>query len=95
MGGGRGRPGLTGTGLGSERTLQRFEVCKVIGYSRQQFYEIPRNFQTYGTEGLVDRLPGTKGPHPNRCRPRSSRRCLTARWPTSATARCTSSRNCA
>jgi len=41
-------------------------ACKVMGYSRQQFYEIRRNFQTYGAEGLIDRLPGPKGPHPNR-----------------------------
>jgi hypothetical protein len=41
-------------------------ACKVIGYSRQQFYEIRRNFQTYGADGLIDRLPGAKGPHPNR-----------------------------
>ena len=42
------------------------KACKIIGYSRQQFYEIRRNFQTYGAEGLLDRLPGAKGPHPNR-----------------------------
>src|SRR6185295_5330099 len=42
------------------------KACKVMGYSRQQFYEIRRNFQTYGSEGLIDRLPGPKGPHPNR-----------------------------
>jgi hypothetical protein len=41
-------------------------ACKVMGYSRQQFYELRRNFQTYGAEGLLDRLPGAKGPHPNR-----------------------------
>jgi transposase InsO family protein len=41
-------------------------ACKVMGYSRQQFYEIRRNYQTYGAEGLIDRLPGAKGPHPNR-----------------------------
>ncbi len=41
-------------------------ACKVMGYSRQQFYEIRRNFQTFGAEGLIDRLPGAKGPHPNR-----------------------------
>jgi transposase InsO family protein len=41
-------------------------ACKVMGYSRQQFYEIRRNFQTYGSQGLIDRLPGAKGPHPNR-----------------------------
>jgi len=27
-------------------------ACKLIGYSRQQFYEIRRNFQTYGADGL-------------------------------------------
>ena len=32
----------------------------------QQFYEIRRNFQTYGADGLIDRLPGPRGPHPNR-----------------------------
>ena len=42
------------------------KACKLMGYSRQQFYEIRRNFQLYGAEGLVDRLPGPKGPHPNR-----------------------------
>ena len=41
-------------------------ACKMMGYSRQQFYEIRRNFQTYGADGLVDRLPGARGPHPNR-----------------------------
>jgi transposase InsO family protein len=41
-------------------------ACHIMGYSRQQFYEIRRNFQTYGAEGLIDRLPGAKGPHPNR-----------------------------
>ena len=42
------------------------QACRVMGYSRQQFYEIRRNFQTYGAEGLIDRLPGPRGPHPNR-----------------------------
>lgn len=42
------------------------KACRVMGYSRQQFYEIRRNFQTYGAEGLIDRLPGARGPHPNR-----------------------------
>jgi transposase InsO family protein len=42
------------------------KACRLMGYSRQQFYEIRRNFQTYGAEGLVDRLPGARGPHPNR-----------------------------
>jgi transposase InsO family protein len=42
------------------------KACRLMGYSRQQFYEIRRNFQTYGSQGLLDKLPGTKGPHPNR-----------------------------
>jgi transposase InsO family protein len=42
------------------------KACRVMGYSRQQFYEIRRNFQTYGSEGLIDRLPGAKSAHPNR-----------------------------
>lgn len=42
------------------------KACHVMGYSRQQFYEIRRNFQTFGAAGLLDRLPGAKGPHPNR-----------------------------
>ena len=37
-----------------------------MGDSRQQFYEIRRNDQTYGAQGFIDRLPGTTGPHPNR-----------------------------
>lgn len=42
------------------------KACKLMGYSRQQFYEIRRNYQTYGADGLLDRLPGAKSPHPNR-----------------------------
>jgi transposase InsO family protein len=42
------------------------KACKIMGYSRQQFYEIRRNFQTHGSAGLIDRLPGARGPHPNR-----------------------------
>jgi transposase InsO family protein len=42
------------------------KACKMVGYSREQFYEIRRNFQTYGAEGLVDRMPGAKHGHPNR-----------------------------
>ena len=41
-------------------------ACRLMGYSRQQFYEIRRNYQTFGSEGLLDRLPGARGPHPNR-----------------------------
>ena len=41
-------------------------ACKVMGYSRQQFYEIRRNFQTHGADGLLDRVAGPRNPHPNR-----------------------------
>lgn len=34
------------------------KACKVMGYSRQQFYEIRRNYQTFRSEGLIDKLPG-------------------------------------
>lgn len=42
------------------------KACRIVGYSRQQFYEIRRNYQTYGADGLIDRLPGARSPHPNR-----------------------------
>jgi len=37
-----------------------------MGYSRQQFYAIRPDFQFYGADGLLDRLPGPMGPHHNR-----------------------------
>ena len=40
------------------------KACAIMGHSRQQCYEIRRNFQTHGAEGLIDR--GSRGPHPNR-----------------------------
>ena len=45
------------------------KACRIMGYSRQQFYEIRRNYQTYGADGLLDRLAGARGPHPNRVAP--------------------------
>ncbi len=42
------------------------KACRVMGYSRQQFYEIRRNFQTYGAAGLLDKIAGARPPHPNR-----------------------------
>jgi len=42
------------------------QACKIIGYSREQFYEIRRNFQTFGAEGLLEKSRGAVGPHPNR-----------------------------
>lgn len=31
------------------------KACRITGYSRQQFYEIRRNYQTFGAAGLLDR----------------------------------------
>jgi transposase InsO family protein len=42
------------------------EACRRIGYSRDQFYEIRRNYQSFGAEGLLDRIPGPRNPHPSR-----------------------------
>ena len=70
-------------------------ACKLMGYSRQQFYEIRRNFQTYGAEGLIDRLPGPEDRIRTGWRPRSSRPCSTTRWCIRAMARCGSRRSCA
>lgn len=69
------------------------KACRVMGYSRQQFYEIRRNFQTYGADGLIDRLPGARGPHPNRVAAESSRPFSTMPWQTHAMARCGWRRN--
>ena len=69
-------------------------ACKMMGYSRQQFYEIRRNFQTYGADGLIDRLPGAKGPHPNRVAAEIEAAILDHALPIPATAPRVSSRNC-
>ena len=42
------------------------KACRIVGYSRQQFYEIRRNFQVHGADGLLDQLSGARGAHPNR-----------------------------
>ncbi|GHT52760.1 hypothetical protein FACS1894106_2180 [Spirochaetia bacterium] len=42
------------------------KACKIMGYSREQFYEIRRNYQSFGAEGLLDKVRGPKNPHPNR-----------------------------
>jgi transposase InsO family protein len=45
------------------------EACRRIGYSREQFYEIRRNYQVFGAEGLLDKVRGPKNPHPSRASP--------------------------
>jgi hypothetical protein len=64
------------------------KACKIIGYSRQQFYEIRRNYQTYGAEGLLDKLPGCKGAHPNRVAPKIEQAILDYALIWRPTARC-------
>ena len=58
-------------------TRQRLEACRIVGYSGQDLYEIRRNFQVHGAEGLLDRLPGRRDRTPTASRPRSRRRS----WP--------------
>ena len=36
------------------------KACKIVGYSRQQFYEIRRNFQPFGAEGRSINCPGRR-----------------------------------
>ncbi len=69
------------------------KACKLIGYSRQQFYEIRRNYQTYGAEGLLDKLPGCKGAHPNRVAPEIEQAILDYSLTRPAHARCESRKN--
>jgi hypothetical protein len=35
-------------------------ACKAMGYSRQQFYEIRRNFQTFGADGVKGGAKGSQ-----------------------------------
>lgn len=42
------------------------KACKIIGYSRTQFYEIRKTYLAFGSEGLLDQVRGPKNPHPNR-----------------------------
>lgn len=41
----------------AEKLRNVSEACRVMGYSRQQFYEIKRSFQEFGFEGLIDKPP--------------------------------------
>lgn len=41
----------------AEKLRNVSEACRIMGYSRQQFYEIKRTFQTEGFEGLMDKPP--------------------------------------
>jgi Helix-turn-helix domain len=50
------------------------KACRVMGYSRQQFYEIRRNFQTYGADGLIDACPAPKSRIRTGSPPRLSKR---------------------
>ena len=41
----------------AEKLRNVSEACKIMGYSRQQFYEIKRSFQEHGFDGLIDKPP--------------------------------------
>lgn len=69
------------------------KACRIVGYSRQQFYEIRRNFQTYGADGLLDRIAGTATRIPTGAARTSRRPSSTTAWPTSVTAPCGSPAN--
>ena len=69
------------------------KACKLVGYSRQQFYEIRRNYQTYGAAGLVDKVKGPKNPHPNRVAPEIEEAILDHALAHPTTARCASRTN--
>ena len=61
------------------------KACRIVGYSRQQFYEIRRSFQLHGADALIDRLPGARGRTRTAC-PRPSRsRSWPTRWSTRPT----------
>ena len=38
------------------------QTCQLMEYSRQQFYEIRRNYQFYGAQGELDRSPSPASP---------------------------------
>ncbi len=69
------------------------KACKLVGYSRQQFYEIRRNYQTYGAEGLLDKLLRCKGLIPIGLRPRLNRPSSITPSPDQLMARCGSSKS--
>ena len=57
------------------------KACRLMAYSRQQFYEIRRNHQIYGAEGLLDRLPEVpRFPSEPRQLPRPRSRTLLEVW---------------
>ncbi|MDI6800077.1 MAG: helix-turn-helix domain-containing protein, partial [Actinomycetota bacterium] len=41
----------------AEKLKNVSEACRIMGYSRTQFYEIKRSFQVHGFEGLLDKPP--------------------------------------
>jgi transposase InsO family protein len=44
----------------AEKLRNVSEACRIMGYSRQQFYEIKRSFQEEGFDGLLDKPPIAK-----------------------------------
>ncbi len=42
------------------------KACRIMGYSRTQFYEIRRRYLMFGSKALLDQPPGAKERHPRR-----------------------------
>ena len=42
------------------------KACRIMGFSRDSFYEIKRAFQTGGMTALLEQRRGPRAPHPNR-----------------------------
>ena len=70
------------------------KACRIVAYSRQQFYEIRRNFQLYGAEGLIDQLPGATGSHANRVSEEVERQSWSTRLSTRRTGHSASLTSC-
>ena len=44
------------------------KACRLIGYSRDHFYEIHRNYQAFDSKELLDKIRGPRNPHPNKAK---------------------------
>ena len=50
--------------------------CKIMGYHRDTFYEVRRDFQVGGVSALVEKRLGPRKPHPNRVAPEIKQKIL-------------------
>ncbi|GBE57863.1 hypothetical protein BMS3Abin01_00789 [bacterium BMS3Abin01] len=59
----------------AEKLRNVSEACKIMGYSRQQFYEIKRSFQEHGFDGLLDK-PTVPGSVPTKTPPKLEKKVI-------------------